>query len=58
MKFGFTVKGYRAEIAVTVLTKKAIFSLLVQALELPAIVGISVTALTFNVSIGITKQEA
>ncbi len=57
MKIGQNLLGYRAEIELTILEKKALFSLLVQALDFPAnaVAKIALTVATISLAIGITK---
>ncbi len=57
MKIGQNLLGYRAEIELTILEKKALFSLLVQALDFPenAVAKVALTVATISLAIGITK---
>ena len=55
MKFGFTVKGYRAEVDLSMLQHKALFNLQVQAVDPPALAKIAVTVATISVNVGIAR---
>jgi hypothetical protein len=55
MKFGFNAFGYRFEVAITILQKKALLDIHVAALAPPELATVSVTALTVSVTVGITK---
>ena len=58
MSIGFNVAGFRVEFGLSFLTKKALLSILFQLLEAPAVFNLSVTVLTFAVSIKLSKLEA
>ena len=55
MKFGFTVKGYRVEVELSILQHKALLNLQVQAVDPPALARIAVTVATFSVNVGIAR---
>jgi len=55
MKFGFNAFGYRFEVEVTILSKIALLSVLVQALEPPTMAKVSATVATVSVTVGIAK---
>jgi hypothetical protein len=58
MKFGRTMFGYRFEVEVTILEKKALFDAHIAALAPPALALVSVTALTVSVTVGVNKIAA
>ena len=55
MKFGFTVKGFRAEVDLSMLQHKALFNLHVQAVDPPALARIAVTVAAVSVNVGIAR---
>jgi hypothetical protein len=55
MKFGFTVKGYRAEVELTILQHRALLNFQVQAVDPPAVAKITATVATISLNVGITK---
>ena len=57
MSIGFNVAGFRVEFGLSFLTKKALLSILFKLLEPPAVFPLSVTVLTFAVSIKLSKLE-
>jgi len=57
MKQDITFMGFKATIEGSILSKKALLNIQVQALDLPDVVRISVTALTITFTIGISKVQ-
>lgn len=55
MKFGFNAFGCRAEVELTVLQKKALLNVQVQALDSPALAKVSLTVATISAVIGISR---
>jgi hypothetical protein len=55
MKFGFTVKGYRAEVELTILQHRALLNFQVQAVDPPAVAKITATVATISLNVGIAR---
>ena len=55
MKFGFTFKGYRAEVELTILQHRALLNVQVQAVDPPALARVVVTVATISANVGISK---
>lgn len=57
MKFGFDVKGFRAEVELSFLQEKALLHIDINALAPPDLFKAKVTVLTLLVGISVTRKQ-